>query len=74
MATFDIEITDTYGGEANYSWVQRYTYKATSFLGAIHQMAREHGKGWRLSYDVGDMACYKLTGACVVAFVTYRGD
>lgn len=25
MVTYDIEVTDTFGGEANYSWVHRYT-------------------------------------------------
>lgn len=24
MNTYDIEVTDTFGGEANYSWVRRY--------------------------------------------------
>ena len=24
--TFNVEVTDTFGGEANYSWVKRYTF------------------------------------------------
>lgn len=72
--TYEIEITDTYGGEANYSWVKRYSYQAKSFLGAIGKLSREHGKGWRLDYSTGDMARYKLNGACIVAFITYSGD
>ena len=27
MKTFDVTLTDTYGGEANYSWVQRAVIK-----------------------------------------------
>jgi hypothetical protein len=69
--TFKIEITDTFGGDANYSWVRRYTYKAKSFLGAIQKLAREHGSGWVKDYDTGDMARYTLTGACVCCFITY---
>lgn len=74
MHTFDIEVTDTYGGEANYSWVRRYTYTAKSFLGAINKLAREYGAGWSKDYDTGDMARYNLTGSCVCAFVTYKGE
>ena len=71
--TFDIEVTDTFCGQPNYSWVKRYTYMASSFLGAIQQLAREHGAGWSKEYDIGDMAKYKLSGACIVAFVTFKG-
>ena len=74
MHTFNIEVTDTYGGEANYSWVRRYTYTAKSFLGAINKLAREYGAGWAKDYDTGDMARYNLTGSCVCAFVTYKGE
>ena len=70
MNTYNIEVTDTFGDEANYSWVRRYTYKARSFRGAINQLAKQHGAGWRKLYDCGDMAQYKLTGACIVCFVT----
>lgn len=68
---YEIEITDTFGGEANYSWVKRYQYKAKSALGAIQKLAREHGGGWRKEWDSGDSARYNLNGACVCCFVTY---
>jgi hypothetical protein len=32
--TYKIEVTDTFGGEANYCWVSRYTVKAKSIRGA----------------------------------------
>lgn len=70
--TFDIEVTDTFGGEANYSWVRRYTYKANSILGAIQQLARQHGVGWVKEYDTGDTARYNLTGSAICAFVTFK--
>lgn len=73
MTKFYIEVTDTYGGEANYSWVKRYSYEARSMLGAIQKLAREHGSGWTIDYTTGDMARYNLSRACVCAFVTY-GD
>jgi hypothetical protein len=71
MNTFNIEITDTYGGESNYSWVQRLEVKAKSMRGAISKASRHFGyKGFRLDYHCGDYASYKLSGACIIAFVT----
>jgi len=72
MYTFNIEITDTFGGEANYSWVRRYTYKAKSFQGAIVKLAREYGKGWTKQIECGDYCQYKLANACITAFVTIQ--
>ena len=71
MNTWNIEITDTFGGEANYSWVKRYTVKANTMRGAVNHIAREHGAGWRKEYDFGDEARYNLRGACVCMFVSY---
>jgi hypothetical protein len=70
MTTFKIEVTDTYGGEANYSWVRRYEYKASSPRGAIQMLAREHGAGWRQAFDTGDTVRYNLAGCCICCFVT----
>jgi hypothetical protein len=71
MTKFKIEITDTFGGEANYCWVRRYECEAKSILGAIRKLAREYGAGWKFDYSTGDMARYNLAGACVCAFVEY---
>ena len=71
MQKFNIEITDTFGGEANYCWVERFTVDASSILGAVQKIAREHGAGWRKEYDTGDMARYNLQGACICMFVEY---
>ena len=71
LHTFHIEITDTYGREANYSWVKRTRVKAISERGAIAAYARENGAGWRKSWDNGMTVRYDLKGACVCAFVTF---
>lgn len=71
---YQIEVTDTFGGEANYSWVRRYTYDAKSALGAVQKLAREHGSGWRKAYIAGDdMVRYDLKGSCVCCFVDWVG-
>ena len=42
METFHIEVTDTFGGEANYCWVKRFKVTAKSELGAAWQFASNH--------------------------------
>jgi hypothetical protein len=41
-----IEITDTFGGEANYSWVTRHCIRAKSQRGAINALSRRSGMNW----------------------------
>jgi hypothetical protein len=48
-----VEITDTYGGEANYSWVTRHKVEAASIRGAIWKISRASGLNWRKSWDAG---------------------
>lgn len=73
MKSFIIEITDTFGGEANYSWVTTYRVKANNFRGAINKLSRAKGKGWSLGYHTGDMARYNLKGAAICCFVINPG-
>lgn len=44
-----VEITDTFGGEANYSWVTRHIIRAQSARGAMTAISRRSGLHWR--YD-----------------------
>lgn len=71
LSTYHIEITDTFGGEANYCWKREYLVKASSARGAIGILARKDGAGWRKAWDDGMTARYDLQGACVCAFVTF---
>lgn len=70
MTKFNVEITDLFGGEANYSWVKRYTVTAKSFRGAITKVSKLYGSGWRKQIECGDYCQYKMRGACITAFVT----
>lgn len=67
--TFFIEMTDTFAGDANYSWIQRFKVTARTTRGAIHKLSKETGCSWRKDYDTGDMARYDAKGACVCCFV-----
>lgn len=42
-----VELTDTFGGEANYSWVRRIICRAKSEKGAARILARETGLNFR---------------------------
>lgn len=43
---FFVEITDTFGGEANYSWVTRHKVRAMTPRGAMRRIGRESGLSW----------------------------
>jgi len=75
----NIELTDTYGGEANYSWVNRKSFeiddkastlsivrKAKALLGVTGARANRRE-------DHGDtLALWGLDGNCVVMFITFE--
>ena len=64
---YRVEITDTFGGEANYCWLNRYIVRAISERGAVQIIARRYGAGWKNEYS----GRYKLSGACVCMFVDW---
>jgi hypothetical protein len=64
---FFVEMTDTYGGEANYSWVNRFLVTASSELGAIRKVTTRTG------YRARSVGCdrYNVPGACISYFVEW---
>jgi len=68
---FFVEVTDTYGGEANYTWVHRFKVHATTSRGAMRKVARimPFTGGVKKDWDTGDMQCWVWRKACVCAFV-----
>lgn len=69
-----IEITDTFGGEANYSWVTRHKVRASSVRGAAWRISRDSGMSWRKAYDMGDMARYDSASGATCLFVSQWDD
>ena len=63
-----VEVTDTFGGEANYAWVKRFKVNAATPRGAIVKVSKETGFTFRKDWDSGDTVGYK--GDCVAAFVS----
>ena len=46
MNTYYVTITDTFGGEANYSWVTRHRITAKSVQGALQKLSKRSGLHW----------------------------
>ncbi len=71
METFFVEFTDTYGGEANYCWVDRYKVMARDLKHAITKakQARYTSPVPRHKFtDYGDEVRIDMVGSPVCAF------
>lgn len=78
---YKIEVTDTFGGEANYSWVRRETLDAPATLSRRALVRRAKALiGWTgvrcdvAGSDTSDTVEIRPRGACVVAFITYQEE
>ncbi len=68
---WSFELTDTFAGEANYSWVKRGTVKASTPSGAIRATKRALGITCRHTVDkYSDLLSLRFGQACVVLFIT----
>ena len=68
-----VEVTDTFGGEANYTWVHRFKVSATTQRGAMRKIANRFG-GYgsiRKDFDTGDMQRWVWKNACMCAFIEH---
>jgi hypothetical protein len=78
MPTATIEYTDTFAGEANYSWVERHTFDIDGLTNRqVELRARELVglTGIRCSReDYGDMVTWIPQPWCTIAFLTYNWD
>lgn len=72
----NIEVTDTFGGEANYSWVKRKEIEvldATSKYALARRVKREIGWTGKkcLTTEYEDTIELRPYGECQVAFVSF---
>ena len=77
MVTWDIEVTDTFGGQANYSWVERSKLRVPddiSDLALVRRIKSVTGySGIRGQTDVsGDSVEIRFPARCVVIFANVR--
>ena len=69
---FFVEVTDTYGGEANFSWVKRFKVTARTERGAMRIVGALMGYGSTTKdYDTGDMQRWVWKNAGICAFVEH---
>lgn len=65
-----VEITDTFAGEANYSWVTRLKVKAKTTRGAVYKVAKHTGLQWRKDGDYGGMLRYNSKSGATCFFIS----
>jgi hypothetical protein len=75
---YSIELTDTFGGLANYAWVKRATinHPETKSIMALRRAAKRSVgmTGVRGTWDnIGDTLVFRPIGAHMVLFVTLEG-
>ena len=63
MEKFYFEMTDTYGGESNYTWVHHFEVNAKSLHGALCKLSKEVGFNFRF-----DGTRYNAKNACICLF------
>ena len=74
QSLFYVEVTDTYGEDANYSWVKRFKVNASSELGAIRKVSAETGLNFRKEWDDGIIVRYDAKHCAVCAFLSPYED
>ena len=72
--TFTAELTDLFGGEANYSWARRATIPAAESRRALMRRAKAalglSGVRGRVR-EYGEMIEFRPSGSCTVMFITF---
>ena len=74
MKHYFVEITDTFGGEANYSWVKRLKVTANTVRGAVNKVSRDSGMAWRCAGNYGDTMRYNSQSGATCFFIELWHD
>ena len=66
---FYFEMTDTFSGELNYCWIERFEVEAKTLLGALRKISQHTGYNFRSDGMIGDFEkLYKARKACVALY------
>lgn len=68
-----VEMTDTFGGEANYCWVNRFIVSANTPRGAMRRVCTRTGDSVRCTMS-GDPERWDSIRGCVCYFVEWVDD
>lgn len=80
MTVYNVEATDTYGGEANYSWGRRYSFTAPAdasdalLIRRAHRLLGYSGSRYRKESYNGDTIRLDYYGACICTFIVADYD
>ena len=69
-----IEMTDTYGGEANYCWVNRFIVSASTPRGAMRRVFTRTGDRVQCVDRYNDPQTWDSTIGCIRYFVEWIDD
>lgn len=73
---YDITVTDTYGGELNYSWADRHKIKAPADIRTSTLVRRAKAvaglTGRHTTEDYGDSIIVRMRGACIAMTIEAR--
>ncbi len=69
-----IEETDTFGGEANYCWVNRFIVSASTPRGAMRRVTARTGDKVRCVDRYNEPQTWDSTIGCIRYFVEYVDD
>jgi hypothetical protein len=67
MTAYNFILTDTFGGEPNYSWVKRFQCNADSDLSALRKASEYFGLQGRLIRAFEDT--WNIKKACMVLYI-----
>ena len=74
----EVLVTDTFGGEPNYSWVERFSFPADGLtdLQVVRRAKAMAGwTGWRCSKeDLGVLISLRPRGCAMAMFITFREE
>ena len=69
--TYFIEMTDTFGGEANYCWVNRFIVSASTPRGAMRRVCARTGDSVQCVDRYSEQQRWNSTRGCVCYFVKW---
>lgn len=69
-----IEMTDTFGGDANYCWVNRFIVTASSHRGAMRKVCARTGDKVYCVDRYNDPQTWDSTIGCIRYFVEWTDD
>lgn len=70
-----IQVTDTFGGDLNFSWVERYLVNKDTIRKSVTAVSKYTGRRTRLKWNIGqDSARYDVINACIAYDVQWIDD